>query len=108
MDQVNVEAGMKSLAACLREMESLLAWAELERAEVTPGTPPSFRIDNHIGRDLRAACGFFLKTAMDLHDILNGKDAASVELAQRARWKDRLLRVEAQFRGLSAVASIGL
>jgi hypothetical protein len=108
MEEFNIEAGMKSLAACLREIRSLLAWAELDRAEPTPETPPSFKIDNHIGEDLRAACGFFLKTAMDLHEILNGKDAASVELAQRARWKDRLLRVEAQFRGLSAVASIGL
>jgi len=108
MEEINIEAGIKSLAASLREIQSLLAWAELERTEYTPGIPPSFRIDNHIEEDLRAACGFFLKTAMDLHEILNGKDAASVELAQRARWRDGLLRIEAQFRRLNTGARIGL
>ena len=92
----------------MREIESLLAWADLQSTETSLGTPPSFIIDNHVGEDLRVTCGFFLKTATDLHEILNGKDAASVELAQRARWKDQLLRIEAQFRRLTVGAPIGL
>jgi hypothetical protein len=100
MDEVNIEAGIKSLSACLREMKSLLAWAELEKTEDARGTPPSFRIDNHIEEDLRATCGFFLKRAIELHEILNGKGAPFVSLAGRANWKRRLHQVEAEFRRL--------
>ena len=47
MVPVDIEAGIQKLAACLRQIESTLAWADLVDQETRPDTPPSFRIDHH-------------------------------------------------------------
>jgi hypothetical protein len=101
MAELNVEAGLRQLPECLREIRSLLSWAELTLSEARPGTPPSFRIDHHSQEDLRNACRAFIKTAMDLREVLGVKGKHQGSEAERARWKKRLLRLEEEFRKLS-------
>ncbi len=97
MKAVNISAGMRSLSECLQQIKSLLAWADLVDAEGKRRTLLSFRIDHHTEDDLRNQCGFFLKTAMDLHEILNDEGQTSLSLAVQSRLKKRLLRLEEDF-----------
>ena len=101
MAEIKVEAGLRQLSECLREIKSLLAWQELVEAETRPGTPPSFRISDHTAQDLVNKCGQFFQTAMDLRDVLNAADSRVGSRESRTRWKSRLLRAEAEFRKLN-------
>ena len=94
MAHVNVEAGLRSLWTSLREMKDLLAWRELVEAEKKPGQPPSFSIDHHINEELRFQYGFFVKTALDIHEFLNAKDVDVGSKEQRERRRDRGHREE--------------
>jgi hypothetical protein len=100
MTEANVEAGLKELSSCLREVQSLIAWAQLAEAETKPGTPPSFRFDHRVAEDLRNQTGLFIKMAMDLHEVLHEKTHECGSEADRARWEKRLLALEDQFRAL--------
>jgi len=100
MSEVNVEAGLGQLSACLREIQSLVSWAELIEAETRPDTPPSFRIDHHTAEDLRMQAGLFFKIAMDLHEVLNRQGQECGSGADRARWKKKLLDLEERIRKL--------
>ena len=100
MKSPNVQAALQDLSRCLRDIRSTLAWEELVQQEVRPDTPPSFRIDHHIDEDLRNQTGFFLKTAMDLHEVLNAESETSLSGEMREALKKRLRRLEEQFRKL--------
>ena len=100
MKAVNLLAALQDLSRCLQEIRSTLAWEELVREEARRGTPPSFRIDHHIDEDLRSQTGFFLKTAMDLHEVLNAESETSLSGEMREALKKRLQRLEEQFRRL--------
>ena len=101
MVEVNIEAGLRQLSSCLKEIRSLLAWDDLVKAETKPGTPPSFQIDHHTAQDLLIQSGTFIKTAMDIHDVLNHNRKAAPSEQARERWKKRLARLEAGFRKLN-------
>ena len=101
MTEANVEAGLRQLSECLRHIRSLMAWAELVKAEEKPGTPPSFRIDHRIDEDLRVQSGLFLKTSMDLHEVLRESKNWGVPDAALPGWKKRLLQLEAEFSKLN-------
>jgi hypothetical protein len=100
MSEVNVEAGLKQLSAGLREVRALLEWAELAEAETRPGTPPSFRLDHHVQEDLVVQTGGFIKTAMDLAEVLSQPGGQWGTEAERTRWKKKLFNLEEQFRKL--------
>ena len=100
MKSPNVLAALQDLSRCLRDIRSTLAWEELVHEETRRATPPSFRIDHHIEEDLRNQMGFFLKTAMDLHEVLNAESETSLSGEMREALKKRLRRLEEQFRKL--------
>ena len=106
MVHVNVEAGLRSLWTSLREMKDLLAWQELVEAEKRPGQPPSFSVDHHIDEELRLQYGFFVKTALDIHEFLNAKDVDVGSKAERERWRHRLSRLEEQCRKLKIAETL--
>jgi len=100
MKPVNSLAALRDLSRCLRDIRSTLAWEELVREEMRRGTPPSFRIDHHIDEDLRYQTGFFLKTATDLHEVLNTESETSSSEETREALKEKLKRLEEQLRKL--------
>ena len=53
MGETNIAAGFRGLAQSLSRIRTLLAWQELEEAEVKPDTPPGFRVNSHLAEDLR-------------------------------------------------------
>jgi len=95
MEQCDIAKGLRSLSESLRRLRALLAWAELERSERKPHTPPSFRIESHVTDDLKNEYGFFIKTAVDIHDVLNG-----ISKKNREPLKRRLIRLETQLHRL--------
>ena len=97
MTEVNVEAGLRQLSECLRQIRSLVAWGQLVKAEARPGTPPSFRLDHCIDEDFRVQSGLFVKTAMDLHEVLREGKNYGVPDAALSPWKKRLLQLETEF-----------
>jgi len=97
MTEANVEAGLWQLSECMRQIRSLVAWQELAKAETRPGTPPSFRIDHRIEEDLRVQSGLFLKTAVDLHEVLNDGKNYGLREEALSRCKKRLLSLETEF-----------
>ena len=97
MTEANVEAGLRQLSECLRQVRSLVAWGELAKAEARPGTPPSFRFDSGIDEDLRVQSGMFVKTSMELHEALGERRNSSASDKALSRWKRRLLQLETEF-----------
>ena len=66
-------------------LNTLQAWAELKRSERKLGQPPSFCLDDHLAADLRNEYGFFVKTTMDIHDVLNKKGKRNVSARVRPK-----------------------
>jgi len=97
MKEANIEAGLRQLSESLRRIRSLVAWAELLKAEARPHTPPSMRIDHGIEADLRVQVGLFMKTSMDLREVLLEAGKEGVPEEALSRWKKRLLKLEAEF-----------
>ena len=97
MEQANVEAGLRQLSECLREIRALMAWGQLVKAEARHGTPPSFRLDHRIDEDLRVQSGLFMKTAMDLHEVLPEAKNHGARDEALSRWKKRLRELETEF-----------
>ena len=95
MERYDIANGLRSLSESLRRLKALLAWAELERSERKPHTPPAFRIKSHVTDDLKNEYGFFIKAAMDIHDVLNG-----ISKKNREPLKRRLIRLETQLHRL--------
>jgi len=97
MKDANIEAGLRQLSESLRRIRSLVAWAELLKAEARPEAPPSFRFDHGIEVDLRVQAGLFVKTSMDLREVLLEAGKEGVPEETLSRWKKRLLKLEAEF-----------
>ena len=96
METYDIMSGLRSLSESLRRFKTLLAWAELERSERRRGEPPSFRIESHVADDLRNEYGFFIKTAMDIRDVLG-----EIPKAKREALRRRLVRLEGQIHRLN-------
>jgi hypothetical protein len=93
--------GLRSLSESLRRLETLAAWAGLARSESRPHDPPSFRFDNHMATDIRTEHSFFVKTAMDIHDILNSAEGKKVPEKKRQQWRRRLMQLETELHRLN-------
>lgn len=89
MTKTNIPGALKSLRRSLRHMKSLLAWANLVESQRKPDTPPAFRIDRGLERDIKAEQGFFLNTAMELQRRFKNGTIDGTE-NQRRRWRDYL------------------
>jgi hypothetical protein len=101
MEQCDLLKGLRSLSESLRQLETLVAWAGLERSESRPHDPPSFRFDNHTATDIRTEYSFFIKTAMDIHDILNSTKVKNVAEKKRQQWRRRLKQLETELHRLN-------
>ena len=95
-----VAGGLESLSESLQKIKALLAWAELKRSETRHDPPPSFRLDDHLSTELRNEYGFFIKTAMDIHEFLNSKSMRHVSKGKRQLWRRELMQLETELRQL--------
>ena len=101
MEQCDLPKGLRSLSVSLRQLETLAAWAGLERSESRPHEPPSFRFDNHTATDIRTEYSFFVKTAMDISDLLNSAEVKKVPEKKRQQWRRRLMQLETELHRLN-------
>jgi hypothetical protein len=104
MANANIEAGLRQLGEGLREIRSLLASADLAESETRRDTPPSFRFDHHFGQDLVTQCGIFVNTDFDLREVMGFPFEETRPTGKRRREKQRLLRLEREFRELQFAA----
>ena len=93
MEQVNLQAGLKGLRQSVSQIKALLAWDELKQAEARPGVPPGFCLADPVDQDLRNAYSFFLKTAVEMHSILNDAGNA-ISDEQRRHFRHQVFLLE--------------
>ena len=99
MQEINLEAGLRSLRESLNKIKSLLAWEQLKQAEVRPNQPPSFQIHDSVETDLRNEYSFFLFISFQMHSIL--KSNTSLSETERQHIKKELAKTEQQLYGLN-------
>jgi hypothetical protein len=100
MEQINVPAGLRQLSGCIEQIRSLLAWIDLKKAETrAPGSRP-FEIDRDTAQDLVNEIGQFVATSLDIHEALRLLGPKLGSERARARWRRKLLHLEAEFRTL--------
>ncbi|MFC1633955.1 hypothetical protein ACFL5Z_03870 [Planctomycetota bacterium] len=100
MTEVDLQAGLRSLRASLRQMESLLAWEQLKRAEAKPGQPPAFQEYDPTETDLKNEYSSFLSTSVQIHSILNDSSSA-VAIAELQSIKRQLNRIDKRANALN-------
>ena len=100
MAEVDVEAGLKSLRASLRQIKSLMAWMQLKQAEAGPGRPPRPQIRDPTETELRDEYSFFLSISVQMHHIL-GDASFDIDGADRQSIKKKLAKIERQFNNLN-------
>ncbi len=76
MEDIDLEAGLRSLRESLRKIKTLLAWEHLKQSEARPGWPPSFTFNDFLETDLRNEYSFFLSMSVQMHSIFNAKSLA--------------------------------
>ena len=76
MEDIDMQAGMRSLNASLGRMRDLMAWGQLKQSEARPDQPPSFQIYDPTATDLRNEYSHFLSTSIQIHGALPEHSAA--------------------------------
>lgn len=99
MAEPDFEAELMSLRNSLRQIKELLAWQQLQEAELRPHEPPGFRITDSVETDLRNEYSFFLATALQIHGVLNGTSFIMPE-EKRQSIRSQLARIEQQLYSL--------
>ena len=84
MTEPDVKAGLRNLRQSLTQMKALLAWEQLKQSEARPGEPPAFQVYDPTETDLRNEYSSFLSTSIQIHTILNERDARIPEPARAA------------------------
>ncbi len=96
MEKANIQGGLRSLSESLRKIRTTLEWIALKRNEQRPGDPPPVMPNDPLFNDLRTEVGWFLKTASDLHEILNNRVDFIIPSDTRESWRHHLLKREAE------------
>ena len=100
MAEVDLQAGLRSLRASLRQIESLMAWEQLKQAEAKPGQPPAFQEYDPTETDLKNEYSSFLSTSVQIHSILNDSSSA-IEEAELQSIKRQLKRIDQRAHALN-------
>ena len=95
METTDLQAGLRSLSQSLRRMKDLVAWSQLKEHKIRPDEPPSFQIYDPTEVDLRNEYSLFLSTSVQIHAILNERNASIPEPAREAV-KKTLAKLEQQ------------
>jgi hypothetical protein len=100
MKDVNLQAGLRSLNASVRRIDSLLAWVELKQEEDAKRSPMQFQPYDSTRDDLRNEYAYFLHTSLQIREVLETTLGITVQERQRiARW---LARAEARIQELGS------
>jgi hypothetical protein len=75
MTEIDLQAGLRSLQASLRQVKSLLEWEKLRQSEAKPRQQPAFRMYDPLEADLRNEYSFFLSISIQMHAILQHSKA---------------------------------
>lgn len=100
MTKPDVAAALRSMADSLRKLKGMAAWAELVVSQRRPRIAPSFRMDRGIRQDFRAEKGHFIKTSMEIKEVLMGKRKPDASHSTVRRWQRQLRKLEAEFQRL--------
>ena len=84
------------MSGSLQRLKALLAWVELIRGEQRPHQPPAFQISHDLESEIRNEHGYFIKTAMDIQEVLS-----EIPKAKREALRRRLMRLERQIHRLN-------
>ena len=94
-------AALDDLNQTIKEIQSFLAWRELERAQSRTGFQTSFDLETSTEQDLKMRVGMFLKNYFELLESLgNRADASTREV------KAQLLQTYEQFARLPVPKSL--
>jgi len=100
MEDIDLQAGLRSLNASLGRMRDLMAWGQLKQSEARPGQPPSFQIYDPTATDLRDKYSHFLSTAFQIHGLLH-EHGASIPAPVRETLQRKLAKLEQEARQLN-------
>lgn len=96
MEERDIANALRSLSQSLQRVKALLTWLELVQAERRPHQPPSFQINHNLESEIRNEHGYFIKTAMDIRDVLT-----EIPKEKREALRRRLKRLETQLHRLN-------
>jgi hypothetical protein len=100
MEDIDLQAGLRSLNESLGRMKDLLAWGQLKQSEARPDQPPSFQIYDPTATDLRDEYSHFLSTSIQIHGILH-EHGASILAPVREILRRKLAKLEQEARQLN-------
>ena len=66
---------LEDLRQCLEKAKALHAWQQLKLSEKMPTLPPAFQMYDPVEKDMSIEVSYFIARTMDLHEILDGKQA---------------------------------
>ena len=101
MRKCDCKRGLQDLFESLNRIKALRAWGDLKRSEQRPGDPPTLSSDSSLLVDLRNEYGFFIKTAMDIRQHLNGSPSRNSPEDKRRLWRQQLLSIETEVRRMN-------
>ena len=94
MEQMDLQAGVRSLNESLRRIKALLAWRQLKLHEAKPCQPPSFQIYDPTETDLRNEYSHFLSTSIQIRNALREHRASISEPAREMLRKKLAMLVQ--------------
>jgi hypothetical protein len=101
MRKCDCKRGLQDLFESLNRIRALRAWEDLKRSERRPGDPPTLSSDSSLLVDLRNEYGFFIKTAMDIRQVLAGSPSRNSPEDKRRLWRQQLLSIETEVRQMN-------
>ena len=93
MKPIDLKAGLQSLRASARQLESLTAWRQLQAAEARSSCFSGFPVHDILETDLRNEYSFFLSISLQMHAVLNDR-SLDISKDQRLVAKRQLARIE--------------
>ena len=93
MTEINLQAGLRSLQASLRQIKALLAWEDLKATERKAGQSSAFRMYDPLEADLRNEYSFFLSISIEMHALLN-QQHVPISSRLRADAKSKLAKLD--------------
>ena len=101
MEKPNLRKGLSSLGESLNRLRADIEWLSLKESERRRGDPAVLTMNPDVATSLRNEFGFFMKTATDIHEILNKSEEHGLRRDHCERWRRQLLGLETELNRLN-------